>query len=185
MFPNVFPIMLVFGVMGFMGIAVDIGSMMTASVAMGIAVDDTIHFLNWYIRGLDQGMTRKEAIRYSYMSCADSMAQTGLIVGVGLFVFALSTFQPTQRFGVLMLVLLNTATLGDLFVLPALLAGPLGKYVGKEKPRPAGSAVDGILMDEPDSEVRVISHPILKKNESTSSEPTNSEDANRERKRQR
>jgi hypothetical protein len=84
-----------------------------------------------------------------------------------------------------MLVLLNTATLGDLFVLPALLAGPLGKYVGKEKPRPAGSAVDGILMDEPDSEVRVISHPILKKNESTSSEPTNSEDANRERKRQR
>jgi hypothetical protein len=110
-----------------------------------------------------------------------------LIVGVGLFVFALSTFQPTQRFGVLMLVLLNTATLGDLFVLPALLAGPLGKYVGKEKPRPAnaGSAVDGILMDEPDSEVRVISHPILKKTEATSSDSTNGEDANRERKRQR
>jgi len=187
MFPNVFPIMLVFGVMGFMGIAVDIGSMMTASVAMGIAVDDTIHFLNWYIRGLEQGMTRKEAIRFSYMSCADSMAQTGLIVGVGLFVFALSTFQPTQRFGVLMLVLLNTATLGDLFVLPALLASPLGKYVGKERPRPANAAasVDGILMDDPDSEVQVISHPILKKTDASSIEPTNSEDGNRERKRQR
>ncbi|MFM7562750.1 MAG: MMPL family transporter, partial [Planctomycetota bacterium] len=160
---------------------------MTASVAMGIAVDDTIHFLNWYIRGLEQGMTRKEAIRFSYMSCADSMAQTGLIVGVGLFVFALSTFQPTQRFGVLMLVLLNTATLGDLFVLPALLAGPLGKYVGKERPRPANAAasVDGILMDDPDSEVQVISHPILKKTDASSIEPTNSEDGNRERKRQR
>lgn len=165
MLPNVFPIMLVFGAMGFLGIAVDIGSMMTASVAMGIAVDDTIHFLNWYNRGLEQGMTRKEAIRFSYTSCAESMAQTGLIVGCGLFVFALSTFQPTQRFGVLMLVLLNTATLGDLFVLPALLASPLGKYVGKEKPRTGGEAVpvEGIQMELEEPEIQVISHPALKK----------------------
>ncbi|MFN9753557.1 MAG: efflux RND transporter permease subunit [Planctomycetota bacterium] len=188
MLPNVFPIMLVFGAMGFLGIAVDIGSMMTASVAMGIAVDDTIHFLNWYNRGLQQGMTRNEAIRFSYTSCAESMAQTGLIVGCGLFVFALSTFQPTQRFGVLMLVLLNAATLGDLFVLPALLASPLGKWVGKERPRPEGAVLahEGIQMELDEPEVQVISHPALKQVGDTKADsPTTEEPRSKDRKRKR
>ena len=168
MVPNVFPIILVFGIIGFLGIRVDIGSMMTASVAMGIAVDDTIHFMNWYVRGMDRGMNRKQAIKFAYTSCADGMAQTGLIVGCGLFVFALSTFAPTQKFGVLMLVLLNAATLGDLLLLPALLAGPLGKYVCAESPR---SQVQPISADsvslEPanseldDDEIHVIAIPSV------------------------
>ncbi len=52
MIPNVFPVVLVFGVMCHWGIEIDIGTMMTASVAMGVAVDDTIHFLSWFRRAL-------------------------------------------------------------------------------------------------------------------------------------
>ena len=63
------------------------------------------------------------------------MTQTTLIGGLGLSAFALSTFTPTQRFGVLMFFLLLMALVGDLILLPALLAGPLGKYFGKELPR--------------------------------------------------
>ncbi len=132
MLPNVFPMLIIFGAMGHIGIEVDIGSMMTASVAMGVAVDDTIHFLNWYRMGLRQGLNRKEAIAMSYKHCATAMTQTTAIAGIGLAVFALSTFTPTQRFGVLMFTLLATALVGDLIFLPALLAGPLGKYFGKE-----------------------------------------------------
>ena len=55
MIPNIFPVMVVFGVMCHMGIEIDIGTMMTASVAMGIAVDDTIHFLSWFRTNLDRG----------------------------------------------------------------------------------------------------------------------------------
>ena len=55
MIPNVFPVLLVFGVMGHSGILVDIGTMMTASVAMGVAVDDTIHFLSWFRSNLTAG----------------------------------------------------------------------------------------------------------------------------------
>ena len=51
MLPNVFPVVLVFGAMGHLGIVVDIGSMMCAGVAMGVAVDDTIHFLTWFRNG--------------------------------------------------------------------------------------------------------------------------------------
>ena len=128
MFPNVFPVILVFGAMGHLGYTVDIGSMMTASVAMGIAVDDTIHFLNWFRLGLREGLSRNEAIKLAYNRCATAMTQTTLIGGFGLAVFAASTFTPTQQFGILMLLLLAAALIGDLIFLPALLAGPLGKY---------------------------------------------------------
>ncbi len=66
MLPNVFPVLVVFGIMGWSNVQVDIGSMMTASVAMGIAVDDTIHFLTWFRRGLDEGRSRPRAILLAY-----------------------------------------------------------------------------------------------------------------------
>ena len=137
MLPNVFPIVLIFGAMGHLGpvmpeyFLVDIGSMMTASVAMGVAVDDTIHFLNWYRKGLSKGLDRKASIKLAYERVATAMTQTTLIGGFGLFAFALSTFTPTQRFGTLMLFLLGAALIGDLIFLPALLASPLGKWFGK------------------------------------------------------
>lgn len=133
MLPNVFPVVIIFGAMGHLGILVDIGSMMTASVAMGVAVDDTIHFLNWYRTGLNRGLTRLASIRLAYDHVATAMTQTTAIGGLGLAVFAMSTFTPTQRFGILMLTLLCSALIGDLIFLPALLAGPLGKYFGKER----------------------------------------------------
>jgi hypothetical protein len=128
MIPNVFPVLFVFGVMCHMGIEIDIGTMMTASVALGIAVDDTIHFLTWFRTNLDKGMDRIDAITETYRRAAPAMVQTTLVGGLGLFVFALSTFTPTQRFGTLMLVMLGTALFGDLIMLPALLAGPAGRW---------------------------------------------------------
>jgi predicted RND superfamily exporter protein len=127
MIPNVFPLVIIFGAMGHMGSLVDIGSMMTASVAMGIAVDDTIHFLTWFREGLRRGLDRREAIFVAYKHVAPAMTQTTIIGGLGLSVFALSTFTPTQRFGTLMLSLLGAALVGDLIFLPALLASPLGR----------------------------------------------------------
>ena len=127
MLPNVFPVVAIFGAMGWMDRLVDIGSMMTASVAMGVAVDDTIHFLSWFRRGLDEGRSRHDAILLAYRRVATAMTQTTAIGGIGLSIFAFSTFTPTQMFGVLMLALLVAALVGDLLFLPALLAGPLGK----------------------------------------------------------
>jgi uncharacterized protein len=126
MLPNVFPIVIVFGAMGFMGSEVDIGSMMTASVAMGIAVDETIHFMSWFRAGARLGLSRVDSIMYAYRRVAPAMTQTTIVGGLGLSVFALSTFTPTQRFGTLMLTILTSGILGELIFLPALLASPLG-----------------------------------------------------------
>lgn len=139
MIPNLFPVVVIFGLMGHSHTLVDIGTMMTASVAMGVAVDDTIHFLTWFRDHIDRGMTRIEAVIETYRRVGPAMTQTTIVGGLGLFVFALSTFTPTQRFGTLMLVLLATALIGDLILLPALLAGPLGRWF---RPRPAGGRDD-------------------------------------------
>ncbi|MDA7950979.1 MAG: efflux RND transporter permease subunit, partial [Pirellulaceae bacterium] len=133
MIPNVFPVVVIFGFMGYFGIQVDIGSMMTASVAMGVAVDDTIHFLAWFRKGLDRGLSHKKAVTAAYRRVAIAMSQTTAIAGLGLAVFALSTFTPTQRFGTLMLSLLLIALIGDLIFLPAILASPLGRVFKKTK----------------------------------------------------
>ncbi|MBC8351562.1 MAG: MMPL family transporter [Planctomycetes bacterium] len=128
MVPNVFPVVVIFGAMGHWGTKIDIGTMMCASVAMGVAVDDTIHFLTWFRIGLREGMTRNGAILEAYRRVGTAMTQTTLIGGLGLSVFALSTFTPTQRFGVMMVTLLVAALAGDLILLPAVLAGPLGRF---------------------------------------------------------
>ena len=128
MLPNVFPVVLVFGAMGHLGIVVDIGSMMCAGVAMGVAVDDTIHFLTWFRNGITAGLPRHEAVILAYRRVGAAMTQTTLIGGLGFSVLSFSTFTPTQRFGTLMLTLLSAALLGDLIMLPGLLASPLGRF---------------------------------------------------------
>ncbi|QDV69884.1 MMPL family protein [Rosistilla carotiformis] len=127
MLPNLFPVIVIFGILGHTGSIVDLGKMMTASVAMGVAVDDTIHFLEWFRQGLAQGMTRRESVIEAYRRVGPAMTQTTILGGLGLFVFALSSFTPTQSFGVMMLLLLVSALVGDLIFLPAILVSPLGK----------------------------------------------------------
>ncbi|QGJ71119.1 Hypothetical protein PBC10988_28220 [Planctomycetales bacterium 10988] len=127
MIPNIFPAVLIFGSMGWLGIKIDIGSMMTASVAMGIAVDDTLHFLTWFHRALVAGESRQSAIQIAYVQCARAMTQTTTIAGLGMLMMGFSSFAPVSQFGILMCVLLFAALLGDLVFLPAILAGPFGK----------------------------------------------------------
>ncbi len=154
MIPNVFPVVVIFGFMGWSGILVDAGTMMTASVALGVAVDDTMHYLTWFRRGLDEGLDRKGAAMNAYERCGTAMSQTTLIGGLGLAAFAFSTFTPTQRFGTLMLTLLAVALVGDLVFLPALLTGPLGRVFGphRKKRPPEPSPPAGEPKDEPEVE---------------------------------
>ncbi len=127
MIPNALPAVLVFGAMGWAGMEIEIGSLLTATAALGIAVDDTLHFIMSFRKGLLAGRTRRQAIRYAYQRCGMAMIQTSLICGLGMLVFSLSPFAPIARFGWLMAAMLSTALLGDLIVLPAILKGRLGR----------------------------------------------------------
>ena len=106
---------------------------MTASVALGIATDDTIHYLTWYRRALDEGLHHHEAALSAYRRCATAMTQTTLISAFGLSVFAFSTFTPTMYFGYMMLILMFMALFGDLIYLPSLLIVSGGGMFAKGK----------------------------------------------------
>lgn len=131
MISNVFPIVVLFGAMGWLRISMDIGSVMTASVALGIAVDDTLHFLIFFRRAMDDGKNRSAAVLHACQHCGAAMIQTSISCGLGLLVFAFSDFVPTARFAVMMTILLLLALAGDLLVLPALLLSPFGRVFEK------------------------------------------------------
>ncbi|HVU89818.1 MAG TPA: MMPL family transporter [Pirellulales bacterium] len=128
MFPNVWPMAVVFGYLGYAGAVIDIGTMMTASVAMGVSVDDAAHYLTWFRFGIGRGYDRKTAAVFAYRNAAVAMAQSSIIVGLGLAVFGFSSFVPTKMFGLLMLLLLAWGLFADLVLLPAIVAGPLGRF---------------------------------------------------------
>jgi hypothetical protein len=126
MIPNVLPILVVFGGMAWIDYPVSIGSMMAASIALGVAVDDTIHYLSWFRGDLNNSMDRNSAILVAYRRCGTPTLQAALVNGVGLSVFAVSTFTPTREFGLLMLTIMLAGGVAELVMMPALLAGPLG-----------------------------------------------------------
>ena len=133
MAPNLFPAVVVFGFMGWTGQLIEIGSVMTASAALGIAVDDTFHFLTWFRRGSAEGMSRSRSLAYAYRRCADAMIHTTIICSSALLVFGVSTFMPVVHFAWLMVTLLIAALIGDLVFLPAILAGPAGRAFQRKR----------------------------------------------------
>jgi len=167
--PSVFPMMIVFGMMGWLGIVIDVGTIMTPTVALGVSVDDVVHFLIWYRRGLSEGKNRKDAIMLAYEGCARAMYQSWSVLGLGLFVFALSSFVPTQRFGALMFTLLTAALVGNLIMLPCVLASPLSFLFGRRlmkqaaaqhrsAPQPVGSGVPSANCDSNSDERIQVRH---------------------------
>ena len=122
MIPNLTPILLVFGILGWCDYPIDIGIMMTASIALGLAVDGTFHFLFSYRDCRQSTGCRYRAVRQALLHTGKPIISSAVICGCGLLALALSPFKPTMRFGVLMFCLLNAALIGDLLLLPAFLA---------------------------------------------------------------
>jgi len=140
MLPNVFPVVIVFGILGWLGRRLDVGGMMTASVALGIAVDDTVHLLTWFGRFGEKRQSTTARVAAALGRAAVPIARTSLILGSSLGIFAFCGFQPIAQFGTLLFLLLTVAVVADLVFLPALLAGPIGRWFfssrGSRRPAP-------------------------------------------------
>ena len=117
---NLIPIFTVLGVLSWLGVSIRPPTAMTFSVALGIAVDDSLHFLLRYRKELKQGMTRVEAIRATIMNTGSALMITTTILVSGFSVLLLSAFLPTYQFGLLSAGMIGTALLCDLTLLPAL-----------------------------------------------------------------
>jgi predicted RND superfamily exporter protein len=142
MLPNIWPVGFIFGLISWSGWKVDIGTMVTASVALGIAVDGTLHLITWFQDGLKSGLSRNESIKASLVHCAPAMVQTSAIVALGLLVLSPSDLLLISRFGILMAALIFAALIADIVYMPVILAGPLGRFLMvKSDPKSSPSPV--------------------------------------------
>ena len=119
--PNIAPIVIVAGVMGHLGINIDIGVAISAAVILGIAVDDTIHFFSKYFDAI-KTKPLSETIDYIISHSGNAMILTTLILSVTFSIFTISSFIPNINFAIVTIIALNIALVLDLVLLPALLS---------------------------------------------------------------
>ena len=121
MVPNVFPIVMLLGIMGWAGIDLNICTSTIASISIGIAVDDTIHYMLGFHAELGAGASREEAILATLRSVGRPILITSVALTAGFMIACLSNFQPVRHFGILASVTMVIGVFTDLFLLPALL----------------------------------------------------------------
>ena len=120
--PNILPIALVVGVMGWLGITIDLGVAVSGAIIIGVAVDDTIHFLVKYREARREGESLEAALAYVYHYAGKAIVFTTLILSAAFMIFALSDFVPNVNFGIVTASALVIAVLIDLLMLPAWLS---------------------------------------------------------------
>jgi len=119
--PNIFPIIINFGIMGWFGIELSMATSLIASIAIGLAVDDTIHYLVRYNREFKTDLDEKRAIRDTLTHVGRPITFTTVTICVGFSVLLFSSFKPTAIFGAMMVITSLSALIGDLILLPSLI----------------------------------------------------------------
>jgi predicted RND superfamily exporter protein len=137
--PNVFAALLVLGVMGWFGIPLDLMTITIAAITIGIAVDDTIHYVHRFTLEFSKDHDYWNSVMRSHASIGRAMYYTSVTVMLGFSILVLSSFVPTIYFGLLTGFAMLIALLADLTLLPLLIVRfkPLGS--GKENSPVAGS----------------------------------------------
>ena len=119
--PNLFPIVINFGLMGWLGIELSTVTSLIASIAIGLAVDDTIHYLVRYNQEFRVDLDEERAMAETLRHVGKPILSTTLTISVGFSILALSSFTPTAVFGLMMVVTMLAALVGDMILLPSLM----------------------------------------------------------------
>ena len=132
--PNLFPILGTEAWLWYSGSGLQLTTVIALTIAFGIAVDDTMHFLSHYLHGRrEEGRTHEDAVKHTLLRIGGAIVATTIILCAGTAIIMFSELPQVALFGSLFVITLALAILGDLFILPALLmAGgkffhPLGK----------------------------------------------------------
>lgn len=119
--PNIIPLLMIGGIMGYMGINMTVSVSIIFTIAFGIAVDDTIHFLSKLKLELMAGKSLPYAIKRTFISAGKAIIITSCILVAGFLTLIMSTFDATYYVGLFVSLTLVFAVVADLFLLPVLL----------------------------------------------------------------
>ncbi|GJL85983.1 MAG: RND transporter [Micavibrio sp.] len=139
--PNAVPILMTFGVWGLISGNIGMASATVSAVALGIVVDDSVHFLSKYLRARrEKGMDKAEAVTYAFETVGLALVITTIILTFGFLVMSLSTFQINEQLGMMTAVTMVIALIMDFTLLPALLL--IGHNKTKQKTQEKGAQKD-------------------------------------------
>ena len=131
--PNLLPLVITAGLMGFVGVPIKPSTILVFSIAFGISVDDTIHFLAKYRQELTANNWRiKKSVYAALRETGVSMFYTSIVLFFGFSVFAISSFGGTVALGTLVSATLLLAMLANLILLPSLLLSLERNIANKE-----------------------------------------------------
>jgi predicted RND superfamily exporter protein len=119
---NLLPILLTLGIMGWLGIRLDVATVTIAAIVLGIVVDDTVLFLYSLRHEQGQRASQEEAVQTAVEGSGQSILITSLVLGLGFLVYGLAEIKSVVWFGLLVSLAMGAAVIADLMVLPALIA---------------------------------------------------------------
>ncbi len=135
--PNLFPIVLVIGTMGWLGLPVNIATAMIASVSMGLTIDFTIYYVTAYRDARAEGKSFLEAIHATHQGVGVALIFSTIALVVGFSVLSLSHFIPLIYFGLLVSVAMVGGLIGNLILMPLLLSAVEGsRWFSIHRPDP-------------------------------------------------
>jgi predicted RND superfamily exporter protein len=118
---NIIPISAIFGIMGWLNIPLDIMTITIAAIAIGIGVDDTIHFIHRFKEEFKKDHNYVNSMRRSHESIGYAMYYTSLVIIMGFSILVLSNLIPTIYFGLLTVITMVTVLIANLLLLPRLI----------------------------------------------------------------
>ncbi len=127
MVPNLLPITIVLGFMGLTGLPLDAFTMLIGSIALGLAVDDTVHFMHNFKRYYRQTGDTTEAIAHTLHTSGRAMVVTTIVLSLGFLIFIQSDLNNLHNFGGLTALAITLSLAADLLLAPALMTLIFGK----------------------------------------------------------
>jgi len=122
MVPNLSPIVVTLGLMGWLGIPLDVFTLLIGSIAIGLAVDDTIHFMHNFRKYHEQSGDVRRAVRETLQTTGRALLVTSVVLSLSFFMFMLASLQNLVIFGSLTGLTIITAFISDVTIAPALMA---------------------------------------------------------------
>jgi predicted RND superfamily exporter protein len=122
MVPNLAPIILILGLMGWAGIALDSFTMLIGSIAIGLAVDDTIHFMHVFRKYYEELRDTPSAVRETLRTTGHALLVTSIVLSLSFFIYAFASLANVVKFGLLTGVTIIFAFVADISLSPTLMA---------------------------------------------------------------
>ncbi len=121
MIPNLTPILIMLGIMGIFSFPMDVFTMLVGSIAIGLAVDDTIHFMHNFRRYYEASGDPARAVHETLQTAGRAMLVTTIVLSIGFFIFMFANMNNLFNFGLLTGLTITMALLADYFIAPALM----------------------------------------------------------------